>query len=402
MTSTEVARAAPGAVQAWDRESIDLVKRTIAKGATDDELALFMRVVQRSGLDPFSRQVYAIKRYDSRERRDVMAIQTGIDGFRLIAERTGNYAGQVGPWWCGEDEVWKDVWLSTVLPRAARVGVLKRGDAEVTYAVAHFDEYASKWPDGSLMGQWKTMPRLMIAKCAEALALRKAFPQELSMIYTDDEMSRADRPAPRPDPLVPPEPTPLSADRVASFLAACKEVDVNPYPIVMEATNGRSGDPHDVLTTELPVLSAAFIRARDAKPASDIDGGDSTTDVASDKPGNDISADVTPEPLSADESERRAQSRAQYPAGSPRNPHGADGEPAEFIARRPATRAQVGRIKAEYDRLGLGDTRDSQLVITRNVLGHQDIASHNDVSFDQAQYLLDVLVAAATTDDIKF
>jgi phage recombination protein Bet len=182
---------------AFSTDQVELVKRTICKDASDDELQLFLGVCKKTGLDPFAKQIYAIRRWNSDAGGKVMSIQIGIDGFRLIAERSDKYDGQDGPYWCGGDGTWHDVWLADgEFPVAAKVTVYKKGSSRPFTGIAHWDEYVQTDKNGEPTKMWRQMPAGQLAKCAEALALRKAFPQELSGMYSVEEMQQSENETP--------------------------------------------------------------------------------------------------------------------------------------------------------------------------------------------------------------
>ncbi len=191
-------------------EAAGLVVRKKGKApyyAPRPTVVAFISHCRRTGLDPIARQIYAI------ERGGKWGIQVSIDGFRLVAERSRQYAGQAPIEWTADGKTWVNVWLADEPPAAARATVLRHDFEQPMVAVARFssyvqlvDEYEGPYDNRRKTGRkvpgdmWARMPEVMIAKVAEALALRKAFPQELSGLYTEDEMDQAldaSEPAPR-------------------------------------------------------------------------------------------------------------------------------------------------------------------------------------------------------------
>lgn len=168
----------------FSREQVDLIKSMVAVGATDDELSLFLYRAKITGLDPLSRQIYFIKRKKKNEDGEYESsgtIQVGIDGFRIIADRTGKLKGIKRGTMVDERGILRG-WAE----------VYRKDWDEPAREEVSFEEYAQKdYQSQKPIGLWKSMPETMIKKCAEAAALRMAFPADLSGIYSYEEMAQA-------------------------------------------------------------------------------------------------------------------------------------------------------------------------------------------------------------------
>jgi phage recombination protein Bet len=173
------------------KNEIELLKRTVAKGVTDDEFALFLWVAKKHKIDPMTRQLHCIKRFTNKHHQDekgiwvggfTMSIQIGIDGYRALAGRDhADFGG------CDEPEfVFGE---SKRIPEKATIRLWKKGLEHPIIGVAYWDEYAPKDLMKPEAFMWAKMPKHMLAKCAEALALRKGYP-ELADIYTNEEMAQ--------------------------------------------------------------------------------------------------------------------------------------------------------------------------------------------------------------------
>lgn len=198
---------------------LSLIKRTVAKDCNNDEFDLFMEVCRRAGFDPFRKQVYAfVFSKDNPEKRQ-LAIVTGIDGYRVVAARNRDYRPDDKTPRITYDEALKDQDTNPLGIVKAEVSAYRfaEGEWHEFPAEAYWDEFApieeefdwvdtgevwkdsgkpkkKKMPTGkSKLGKdsWRKMARVMISKCAEAQALRKGWPEELSGVYAEEEMEQA-------------------------------------------------------------------------------------------------------------------------------------------------------------------------------------------------------------------
>ena len=217
------------------REQIDLIKKTVAIGATDDELKMFLYTSNRTGLDPLARQIYFLKRKVWNKSKNAydekVSIQSSIDGFRVVAERSGDYAGQDEPEF-EEDNQGRINVCKVKVYRFSKTG--ERYPASV--GVAYWDEYC---PQQGQDFMWRKMPHTMLSKVAEALALRKAFPQDLSGLYTGDEMEQSG----------------ISSTTPVEAVKAVKTTNAPPAP-VQAPQQSRQAVNRPIRDEDIPVIEA--------------------------------------------------------------------------------------------------------------------------------------------------
>ena len=249
-----------GAVESlWTPEQAKVVRESVCVDADNAEFAYFASVCQRTGLDPFTKQIYFVKRWNPDLGRKVGTIQIGIDGFRVLAQRTGLYKGRTGPHWCGVDGQWVDVWLKPYDPTAARVIVHRKGWDHPVIHTVRFSGYVQTNKEGKATKFWSGMGVEMLAKCAEAGALRAAFPNDLSGLYLHEEMEQADTPEPTT-----PKATPVEIVTTALGIGTTEpEPDAEAEPAIIGEMYGDKATEVESLATTGEDVQRDQMRSRD-------------------------------------------------------------------------------------------------------------------------------------------
>ena len=336
----------------WTDPQLGVLRQLGLENATRPDLMVFHHVCKRTGLDPFAKQIHMI------ERQGKWTIQTGIDGFRLVARRavdvTGETLGYLDALWCGADGKWTDVWLSDEPPAAAKATVLRNGQPYP--AIALYREYVGLKRDGKPNSMWTGKPALMLAKCAEALALRKAFPQDLSGLYTSDEMQASSHPT-----------VEVNMAEVLAYVAAAQTEDE--VRAVWREYAARLTDAQRATLTESSKIR--IDQLHDDTPPHDPETGEIADD------GIEDAVLVDDEP----------QEQAPTATGGTRGPLGRD------IATRPATAKQIGFLEDLAKKAGHLDlTAYLDSKACESVLGG---APSDPLTDGHARLLIDALKAEA-------
>ena len=161
---------------------IQMVRDTIAQGAPESVFMAMIDIAKTRRLDPLAKQIICAK------FGGTWQYVVTIDGYRSIAEQTGQYAGNDAPIFTWADPPTKND-AGKLVPETCTVTVRKFVNGTIVAFSATI--YVEEFDTGR--NNWLSMPKTMASKVAESHALRKAFPAVLSGTYTNDEMEQAQR-----------------------------------------------------------------------------------------------------------------------------------------------------------------------------------------------------------------
>lgn len=258
-------------VTAYTATQRALITDVLCKGATPTEVDFFMQVAERCRLDPFRRQIHAVKRWDNSLRRETLTFQVGIDGLRAIAARTGEYAGNDEPAFELDDQ-------RNPVKATCTVYRFVKGQRVPFTASVFWREYCQTKKDGALTAMWAQRPFGQLGKCAEAAALRKAFPEDAGQLYTEEEIAAdsevaSGAPATKPGPRMP---------TAGSFLAHQQSGAVEKPALGDAGAAQPSGGAHTVIEAEAatPVIPWNQLLSGKWKSAKITQGPDSGCVIA--------------------------------------------------------------------------------------------------------------------------
>lgn len=205
----QIAPMAAKGLMDFTPKQLDLIRRTVAADLVPDEFDMFISIARQNGLDPFKKQIYAIVYNKDNQNKRKVSFITGIGGYRAIAQRSGLYRpDEEAPRIIKDDALKSEI--NPLGIECAEVTINRYGPDGKWYPItgrAYWAEFApikEEWAEGAdgkrrptgkmtldTGGNWGKMPHVMLAKCAEADALRKGWPEDLGALYVDAEMDRA-------------------------------------------------------------------------------------------------------------------------------------------------------------------------------------------------------------------
>lgn len=260
-----------------ENELLSVLRNSLYPGAADESIKLVVSYCRASQLDPMQKPVHIVPMWDSKSRQTRDVVMPGIGLYRTQAARSGQYAGVTEPEF-GEDVTETLDGVAVTYPKWCKVSVrrtMANGQvADFTAKELWKENYATKKNDTDAPNaMWKRRPYAQLAKCAEAQALRKAFP-EVGAQPTADEMEGkelspgADEPS-RAAPFIGETDNPRRAELLRAAEAIANTGDVDSLRAHFQQLTRE--DRHIIGSEKMGQLGAAASAVASATNVIDVD-----------------------------------------------------------------------------------------------------------------------------------